>query len=165
MVKDSSHEFDDPIDCLAAAISSPSAPFPPDLLHTTIKGPHEVASFVLRNQLHKIDSHGLRLRSCERSKLTSENRMDLPRRSAFAPFDDADLDAAVNGVAFGAFANSGQICMSTVRIVVDHAIADKFVHLLAMKASGTVARRSAHWPVVLEFVVDMAMVHRCRRLT
>ena len=40
-------------------------------------------------------------------------------------FDDADLDAAVDGAAFGAFANSGQICMSTERIIVDAKVADQ----------------------------------------
>jgi acyl-CoA reductase-like NAD-dependent aldehyde dehydrogenase len=33
----------------------------------------------------------------------------------------------VNAAAFGAFANSGQICMSTERIIVDGKIADDFV--------------------------------------
>ena len=49
--------------------------------------------------------------------------------------DDADLDAAVAAAAFGAFANSGQICMSTERIVVDASIADAFVAKLADKAA------------------------------
>ncbi|MFJ4624687.1 aldehyde dehydrogenase family protein [Streptomyces sp. NPDC088812] len=40
---------------------------------------------------------------------------------------DADMDAAVDAAAFGAFANSGQICMSTERIIVDETIADTFV--------------------------------------
>ena len=32
---------------------------------------------------------------------------------------DADLDAAADAASFGAFMNSGQICMSTERIVAD----------------------------------------------
>ncbi len=49
--------------------------------------------------------------------------------------EDADIDAAVNAAAFGAFANMGQICMSTERIIVDEKIADEFVAKLAAKAS------------------------------
>jgi acyl-CoA reductase-like NAD-dependent aldehyde dehydrogenase len=48
--------------------------------------------------------------------------------------DDADLDEAVDAAAFGAFMNSGQICMSTERIIVDRKIADAFVAKLAAKA-------------------------------
>ena len=36
---------------------------------------------------------------------------------------DADLEAAADAASFGAFMNSGQICMSTERIVADRAIA------------------------------------------
>ena len=38
---------------------------------------------------------------------------------------DADLDAAADAASFGAFMNSGQICMSTERIVADRAVADE----------------------------------------
>ena len=47
----------------------------------------------------------------------------------------ADVDAAVDAAVFGAFANSGQICMSTERIVVDSSIADDFVAKLGARAA------------------------------
>ena len=53
--------------------------------------------------------------------------LELGGKAPLVVLDDADLDAAVNAAAFGAFANSGQICMSTERIVVDETIADEFV--------------------------------------
>ena len=56
--------------------------------------------------------------------------------------DDADLDAAVDAAAFGAFMNQGQICMSTERLVVDESIADAFVAKLAAKAAPAAGRRS-----------------------
>ena len=37
---------------------------------------------------------------------------------------DADVDAAVDATVFGAFANAGQICMSTERVIVDTADTD-----------------------------------------
>jgi len=40
--------------------------------------------------------------------------------------DDADLDLAVEACVFGAFYNSGQICMSTERIIVAAAVAEEF---------------------------------------
>jgi benzaldehyde dehydrogenase (NAD) len=77
---------------------------------------------------------------------------------------DADLDAAVNAAAFGAFANSGQICMSTERIIVDSLIADEFVSRLAKKASALPLGDPRLGPVVLGSVVDMRTVERCNAL-
>src|SRR5579859_5472916 len=45
--------------------------------------------------------------------------LELGGKAPLIVLADADLDAAVNAAAFGAFANSGQICMSTERIIVD----------------------------------------------
>src|SRR5919204_155369 len=51
---------------------------------------------------------------------------------------DADLEAAADAASFGAFMNSGQICMSTERIVVDRAIADDLAARLAERARNLV---------------------------
>ncbi|SQC40881.1 4-aminobutyraldehyde dehydrogenase [Klebsiella pneumoniae] len=58
---------------------------------------------------------------------------------------------------FGAFANAGQICMSTERIIVDNAVAEAFIPLLA--------RRAAALPAALTGpVVDMNTIARCNAL-
>ena len=71
--------------------------------------------------------------------------LELGGKSPLVILDDADLDEAVNAAAFGAFANQGQICMSTERIVVDEKVADEFVKRFAAKAKslsvGDPARR------------------------
>ena len=69
--------------------------------------------------------------------------LELGGKSPLVILDDADLDEAVNAAAFGAFANQGQICMSTERIVVDEKVADEFVKRFAAKAKSLVGRRSA----------------------
>jgi benzaldehyde dehydrogenase (NAD) len=61
--------------------------------------------------------------------------LELGGKAPLVILDDADLDDAVNGAAFGAFANSGQICMSTERIIVDQKIADEFVKKFGDKAA------------------------------
>ncbi|HSI59264.1 MAG TPA: aldehyde dehydrogenase family protein, partial [Ideonella sp.] len=53
--------------------------------------------------------------------------LELGGKAPMLVLDDADLDAAVNAAAFGAFANSGQICMSNERFIVDQRIASDFV--------------------------------------
>jgi len=90
--------------------------------------------------------------------------LELGGKAPLLVLDDADIDAAVNGVAFGAFANSGQICMSTERIIVDNKIADDFVSRLAAKAKGLPLGDPRKGPVVLGSVVSMNTVHRCNAL-
>ena len=60
--------------------------------------------------------------------------LELGGKAPMLVLDDADIDAAVNAAAFGAFMNQGQICMSTERIIVDEQVADVFVEKLAAKA-------------------------------
>jgi acyl-CoA reductase-like NAD-dependent aldehyde dehydrogenase len=60
--------------------------------------------------------------------------LELGGKSPLVVLKDADIDAAVNAAAFGAFMNQGQICMSTERIVVEEQIADSFAAALAAKA-------------------------------
>ncbi|MEJ8814749.1 aldehyde dehydrogenase [Variovorax ureilyticus] len=90
--------------------------------------------------------------------------LELGGKAPLIVLDDADLDAAVNGAAFGAFANSGQICMSTERIVVDRRIADAFVDRLAAKATKLPLGDPRNGPVVLGSVVDPSTVERCNAL-
>jgi benzaldehyde dehydrogenase (NAD) len=90
--------------------------------------------------------------------------LELGGKAPLLVLDDADLDAAVNGAAFGAFANSGQICMSTERIVVDEKVADAFVAKLAAKAKALPLGDPRKGPVVLGSVVDMATVRRVNEL-
>lgn len=90
--------------------------------------------------------------------------LELGGKAPFLVLHDADIDAAVQGAAFGAFANSGQICMSTERIIVDNAIADAFVAALAAKAQSLPLGDPRKGPAVLGSVVDMATVTRCNQL-
>jgi benzaldehyde dehydrogenase (NAD) len=90
--------------------------------------------------------------------------LELGGKAPALVLDDADLDAAVAGIAFGAFANSGQICMSTERIVVDGKVADDFVARLAAKATSLPLGDPRKGPVVLGSVVDMKAIQRCNAL-
>ena len=69
--------------------------------------------------------------------------LELGGKAPLIILDDADIDEAVNAAAFGAFANAGQICMSTEKIVVDNRVADAFLAKFAAKASAPAGRRSA----------------------
>jgi len=95
------------------------------------------------------------------AKYLKPSVLELGGKAPFLVLHDADIEAAVQGAAFGAFANSGQICMSTERIVVDAKIADEFVARLADKARSLPLGDPRKGPAVLGSVVDMATVRRC----
>lgn len=61
--------------------------------------------------------------------------LELGGKAPLVILDDADLDEAVNAVAFGAFFNQGQICMSTERVICDEKVADEFVAKLKDKTA------------------------------
>jgi acyl-CoA reductase-like NAD-dependent aldehyde dehydrogenase len=84
--------------------------------------------------------------------------LELGGKAPLIVLDDADLDAAVNAAAFGAFMNQGQICMSTERIIVDDSIADEFVRRFAAKAKSLPAGDPRTGNVVLGSVVSREAV-------
>jgi acyl-CoA reductase-like NAD-dependent aldehyde dehydrogenase/ABC-type branched-subunit amino acid transport system ATPase component len=90
--------------------------------------------------------------------------LELGGKSPLVVLDDADLDEAVNAAAFGAFANQGQICMSTERIVVDEKVADDFVTRFAAKAKSLSVGDPREGKAILGSVVDHAAAERVTQL-
>lgn len=90
--------------------------------------------------------------------------LELGGKAPFVVLADADIEAAVNAATFGAFSNSGQICMSTERIIVDESIADAFIERLATRAASLPLGDPRQGPVMLGSVVDMPTVDRCNAL-
>jgi aldehyde dehydrogenase (NAD+) len=54
-------------------------------------------------------------------------QLELGGKGANIVFDDADLDAALNGSAFAIFHNEGQACIAGSRLLLHESIADKFL--------------------------------------
>ncbi|MDO9357374.1 MAG: aldehyde dehydrogenase [Polaromonas sp.] len=91
--------------------------------------------------------------------------LELGGKAPLVILDDASIDDAVDGAAFGCFANSGQICMSTERIIVDAKIADEFVKRFAAKARALpLGDPRKPEPVVLGSVIGMGTVEHCNAL-
>ena len=90
--------------------------------------------------------------------------LELGGKAPMIILDDADLDAAVNAAAFGAFMNQGQICMSTERIIVDEKIADEFAKKFADKVKRLPCGDPRQGEVVLGAVVGMPTVDRVHAL-
>lgn len=91
--------------------------------------------------------------------------LELGGKAPMVVLDDANIDDAVDGAVFGCFANSGQICMSTERIIVDAKIADEFVRRFAARAAALpLGDPRKPDPVVLGSVIGMSTVERCNEL-
>src|SRR3954447_6451205 len=65
--------------------------------------------------------------------------LELSGKAPQVVLADPDLHAAGRAASFGAFMNSGQICMSTERVVVDGSVADDLAGRLAQRAERLVA--------------------------
>src|SRR3954470_13334753 len=61
--------------------------------------------------------------------------LELGGKAPQVVLPDADLDAAADAASFGAFMNSGQICMRTARVVAARPVADDLAARLADRAS------------------------------
>jgi succinate-semialdehyde dehydrogenase / glutarate-semialdehyde dehydrogenase len=61
--------------------------------------------------------------------------MELGGNAPFIVFDDADLDAAVQGVLASKYRNTGQTCVCANRILVQDSVHDEFLNRLALAVS------------------------------
>jgi acyl-CoA reductase-like NAD-dependent aldehyde dehydrogenase len=61
--------------------------------------------------------------------------LELGGKSPNIVFDDADLETAVKGSLFGIFLNSGQLCESGSRLIVQKSIKSKFLEMMEDKIS------------------------------
>ncbi len=90
--------------------------------------------------------------------------LELGGKAPLIVLDDADLDAAVDAAAFGAFLNQGQICMSTERIVVESEVADEFVKRLSAKAAALPLQDPSLGPTVLGSMVNSQSANKVMQL-
>lgn len=108
--------------------------------HSREDAPKVVEALIAHPAVRRINftgsSHVGRIVAQIAAKYLKPVLLELGGKAPLLVLDDANIDDAVNGAAFGAFMHQGQICMSTERIIVDNKIADAFVSKLAAKANG-----------------------------
>ncbi|MGW2306980.1 aldehyde dehydrogenase family protein [Actinomadura luteofluorescens] len=61
--------------------------------------------------------------------------LELGGKTGNVVFADADLEAAADGIVFAAFANQGESCVASSRLLVDETVADDFTAAVAARAS------------------------------
>ncbi|MFM7971171.1 MAG: aldehyde dehydrogenase [Betaproteobacteria bacterium] len=149
------------------------AGFPPGVVNYITNAPQDagavVEAMVAHPAVRRVNFTGStrvgRLIAMTCAKYLKPAVLELGGKAPLVVLDDADLDEAVSGAAFGCFANSGQICMSTERIIVDEKIADEFVRKFTDKAKSLpLGDPRKPEPVVLGSVIGMNTVEHCNAL-
>ena len=90
--------------------------------------------------------------------------LELGGKNAVIVLDDADLASAVDAVAFGSYLNSGQICMSADRVIVQRGIAAEFTERLAERAARLPAGDPTDPETVIGPLINLAAVRRVSAL-
>ncbi|HEY3730862.1 MAG TPA: aldehyde dehydrogenase [Steroidobacteraceae bacterium] len=90
--------------------------------------------------------------------------LELGGKAPLIVLADADIDAAVDATVFGAYANAGQICMSTERVIIERSVADTFAAKLAKRVAALPVGNPNEGEFVIGSVVGVATVERIKRL-
>ena len=82
--------------------------------------------------------------------------MELGGNAPFIVFDDADLDAAVEGAMISKYRNNGQTCVCANRILVQERVYDTFAAKLAEKVKALNVGNGAHAGVTIGPLINAA---------
>ena len=99
------------------------------VLHSADDAPEVVEALIAHPAVRRVNFTGStrvgRIVAMKCAEHMKRCLLELSGKAPMVVLADADLDAAADAASFGAFMNSGQICMSTERIVVDRGVADE----------------------------------------
>src|ERR1700683_5020966 len=129
-----------PASAIALAGLLEEAGFPPGVFNVVSGfGPEVGKALAAHPGVDKIAFTGSTQVGAEVAKAAASNitgvLLELGGKSAHLVFDDADLDAACNGVLAGVFAATGQTCMAGSRLLVSRAVHDDLVQRITERAA------------------------------
>ena len=120
-----------PLTALAFAEICTEAGLPPGVVNIVTGDGETGAALVAHRDVNKIAFTGstevgklLRIQTAGTGKKLS---LELGGKSPFIVFEDADLDAAVEGVVDAVWFNQGQVCCAGTRLLVQEGVYDKFI--------------------------------------
>tara|TARA_R110002110_G_scaffold179197_9_gene384611 strand:+ start:1897 stop:3357 length:1461 start_codon:yes stop_codon:yes gene_type:complete len=86
--------------------------------------------------------------------------LELGGNAPFIVFEDADIDAAVEGAVASKYRNTGQTCICTNRFLVHSAVHDEFVEKLTAKVAALKVGNGFEHGVVQGPLIEMAAVEK-----
>ncbi len=134
---------DTPLTALALAFLAAEAGVPPGVLNLIAasreRGVEAVADWLADSRVRKITFTGStpvgKLLARESAATLKKLSLELGGNAPFIVFDDADLDAAVDGLMAAKFRNGGQTCVCPNRVYVQRPIREAFAARLAARVS------------------------------
>jgi succinate-semialdehyde dehydrogenase / glutarate-semialdehyde dehydrogenase len=90
--------------------------------------------------------------------------MELGGNAPFLVFDDADLDAAVDGAMLAKFRNMGEACTAANRFIVHEGVADEFTARLSERIRRLRVGRGTDATTNVGPLIDQAAVDKCTAL-
>ncbi|MCZ6522793.1 MAG: NADP-dependent succinate-semialdehyde dehydrogenase [Alphaproteobacteria bacterium] len=130
-----------PYSALALAELGQRAGFPPGLFNVVTGSSTEIGGELTSNPaVRKLTFTGsteigkLLMRQC--AGTVKKISLELGGNAPFIVFDDADLDAAVEGAMLSKYRNMGQTCVCANRMLVQQGVYEEFTARLAQAASG-----------------------------
>ncbi|TDX26188.1 succinate-semialdehyde dehydrogenase/glutarate-semialdehyde dehydrogenase [Modicisalibacter xianhensis] len=159
-----------PLTALALAKLAEDAGFPAGVLNVvTASRPAEIGEVLTTDpRVRKVSFTGSTpvgkklLAQC--AGTVKKASMELGGNAPFIVFDDADLDAAVEGAIASKFRNSGQTCVCTNRLLVQAGIYDAFLEKLAkrvneLKVGNGLEDGVVQGPLINPAAVDKVQAH------
>jgi succinate-semialdehyde dehydrogenase/glutarate-semialdehyde dehydrogenase len=129
-----------PFSALALCVLAERAGLPPGILSVVTGDPKPIGGEFTSNPIvRKLSFTGStavgKLLMSQCAGTVKKVSLELGGNAPFIVFDDADLEAAVNGAIASKYRNAGQTCVCANRIYVQSGIYDRFAARLAEKAS------------------------------
>jgi succinate-semialdehyde dehydrogenase/glutarate-semialdehyde dehydrogenase len=158
-----------PLTCLALAELALRAGIPAGLFSvltgkSSVIGPVLTGSPVIR-KLSFTGSSDVGKKLMRDSAATMKRvTMELGGNAPFIVFDDADLEAAVEGLMASKFRGSGQTCVCANRIIVHHSVAERFTALLTTAMEHLIVGPGTQEGVTQGPLIDEAAVAKVERL-
>ena len=130
---------DTPLSALALAVLAEEAGFPKGVINIVTTSDSSTVGKALceSDRVRKLSFTGStevgKILMAQCADTMKKLSLELGGNAPFIVFDDADLDAAADGLMAGKFRNCGQVCIAPNRIYVQDSVYDAFVDKLATK--------------------------------
>ncbi|GLS44271.1 succinate-semialdehyde dehydrogenase/glutarate-semialdehyde dehydrogenase [Methylobacterium brachythecii] len=154
-----------PLTALAIADLAVQAGIPAGVLQV-VTGPAEVVGGVLTasDRVRKLSFTGStkvgRLLMAQCAPTIKRLSLELGGNAPFIVFDDADLDAAVEGAIASKFRNAGQTCVCANRLYVQSGVYDAFARKLADRVAGLTVGPGTREGVLIGPLIDEAAIRK-----
>jgi succinate-semialdehyde dehydrogenase/glutarate-semialdehyde dehydrogenase len=150
-----------PLTALALAVLAEEAGFPPGVFNVLTGDPVAIggeltASPVVRKLSFTGSTEVGRLLMAQSAPTIKKLSLELGGNAPFIVFDDADVDAAVDGALIAKYRNTGQTCVCANRILVQAGVYEEFAGKLAARVNQLKVGAGSEEGVVQGPLIDAA---------